>query len=94
MFQGFYITTKDCIGNGTHPDGWSGPIEKDTPIALIYFDEYGMEFTDGKNEFRLEKPCPIVAAASCQYCGKIIWTMDWSYHLETDENCKRVRKYK
>lgn len=94
MFQGFYITTQDCMGEAIAPGEWSGLIKKDTPIALTYFDEHGMEFTDGEKEFRLERPCKIVAASSCPYCGKIIWTMNWCSHLATDSNCKKVRKHK
>ena len=96
--QGFYIITEDCNGEETCPGGWSGPVKKGTPVALTYFDEQGMEFTDGTvdgeglRDFRLMKPCPVIAAASCQYCGKIVPTIELEKHIETDDNCKNVRK--
>jgi hypothetical protein len=100
MFQGFYITTENVFGNkiDPYPDSWEGEIAKDTPLVLLYFDEHCMEFMDGERdkngkyrEFRLEKPCPIVSAASCHFCGKIVKTNDLSNHFNTDENCIRIR---
>ena len=107
MFQGFYIITEDCIGEATHPDGWTGPIKKDTPVALIYFDQHGMEFTTGgtvkdgnrqdgterilSQEFRLEKPCPVEAACSCPHCGKIVPTAELEVHMDNDDNCFLIR---
>lgn len=99
MFLGFYMVTQDTMGEAICPDGWSGMIKKDTPIALTYFDEYGMEFTTGEKdkngiekEFRFNKPCPIVAASTCYYCGKIVWTPHVHDHMQKDINCKRIRK--
>jgi hypothetical protein len=105
MIQGFYITTEDVQAEATWPNGWEGLIKKDTPIALIYFDETGMEFIDGeelfgnfagtiRKEFRIPKPCPIVSAGSCPHCGKIIPCnkKDLDYHMDNDTNCQRVRE--
>lgn len=105
MIQGFYITTEDCIGEAVAPDSWEGPIKKGTPIAMIYFDERGMEFIDGseciddahncvQKTFRLVKPCPVVAACSCPYCSKIVPTSEIQKHVDTDSNCMRVRGIK
>ena len=109
MFQGFYIITEDCIGEKTNPSGWTGKIKEGTPVAMTYFDETGMEFTTGEiveeanyrdglerimKEFRLEKPCPVVAACSCPHCGKIVPTVTIKMHIETDENCRRIWEMK
>lgn len=105
--QGFYIITEDCIGEATHPDGWSGPIEKGTPVFITYFDEYGMEFSTGNDvvtgnrqdgtqirqqvEFRLEKPCPVVPACSCDICSEIVPTNSLQMHKDTNRNCKNIQ---
>ena len=99
--QGFYIITEDCIGEATHPDGWSGPIEKGTPVFMTYFDEYGMEFNDGtevywrcanrRKEFRLNKPCPVVPACSCDICSEIVPTNSLQMHKDTNRNCKNIQ---
>ena len=107
MFQGFYLITEDCVGERTHPDGWTGPIQKGTPVVMTYFDEQGMEFIiqdehetshyhfqSEVHEFRLEKPCPVVAACSCPHCGKIVPTVTIKMHIEMDENCRRIRETK
>jgi hypothetical protein len=101
MFQAFYIVTKDCWGSNTHPEGWEGPIKAGTVVALVYFDEIGMEFWTGEKtergepiEFRLQKPCPVEAAATCPYCGKIVSVMGLTIHGVTDKNCIRIREAK
>ena len=99
MFQGFYITTEDCIGEATYPGGWSGPVGENTPVVMVYFDEQGMEFMasvylDSPVTFRLQKPCPVVAACSCPHCGKIVPTVTIKMHIETDENCRRIWEMK
>lgn len=100
MIHAFYLTTRDCLGEPIGPGDWSGEIPKGTPIAMTYFDESGLEFLArinlehnmvGIREFRLEKPCPIVEAASCEYCSKIVPTHDIETHLFEDENCRRLR---
>jgi len=109
MFQGFYLLIEDVVGQETCPDGWSGKVEMNTPLALVYFDETGMEFTTGEmvkegnrqdgtervlvQEFRLPKPCPVVAACSCPHCGKIVPTETLSNHIQYDLNCHRIREY-
>jgi hypothetical protein len=101
MFQGFYIVIEDCDAIKTHPNGWSGRVLAGTPIVLTYFDEYGMEFlaTDisilnTTKEFRLKKPCPIIAACSCDICGKIVATVDLENHKKGDDNCSRISDLK
>lgn len=103
MFQGFYLLTEDVVGEATCPDGWTGSVKSGTPLVMTYFDEYGMEFLavvdeDGRSgclqttrEFRLNKPCPIVAAASCPDCGKIVPTNELDFHFNDDVNCQRIR---
>ena len=91
MIQGFYITTKDCYGEQVCPISWYGDIKKDTPLTLTYFDETGMEFSDGTNQFRLTKPCPVVPAASCPICGEVVPSNTIKEHQETNENCRRIQ---
>lgn len=92
MIQGFYITTKDCQGKKIHPDSWEGEIKKGTPLTLTYFDEYGMEFSDGLHEFRLTTPCPVVPAASCPICSKIVPSNLIKEHQDTDDNCQKISR--
>ena len=94
MFQAFYIITEHCKGEEIAPRvGYTGPIAKDTPVVMTYFDETGMEFVmdDDLIEFRLSKPCPIEPACSCDICGKIIKTKDLTKHKKTDRNCKLIQ---
>jgi len=104
-FHGFYLTTEKCFGDAVCPSGWSGDVEKNIPIVLIYFDQSGMEFMDGNgNEFRLHRKTqeeydngeriPIIEAASCSYCGKIVPTKDLEEHTKIDDNCKNARRLK
>lgn len=99
MFQAFYIVTKEVWGEKTHPDGWEGPIRAGTVVAMVYFDETGMEFWTGEKdkagepiEFRLQKPCPVEAAATCPYCHKVVSITGLAVHGATDENCRRIRE--
>ena len=94
MIQGFYITSEDCQGYPIAPDtGYNGIIPKGIPIALTYFDEYGCEFIDDDHGvFRLDRPCPVVSACSCDICGKIVATADIELHKTTDDNCKNIKK--
>jgi hypothetical protein len=102
MFQAFYIITEDCYGHKPDPYGWEGLVKKGTPVGLTYFDEYTMEFSDGHNVFSLHKIAtedyekgkrmPIVLAASCRYCGKIVETTRLAEHATSDINCMRIRK--
>lgn len=92
MIQGFYLTTSNCYGKPIAPESWEGDIKKGTPLTLCSFDEYGMEFSDGTNTFRLTKPCPIVPAASCPICGEVVPSNMIKDHQEVSENCKRVSR--
>lgn len=93
-FHGFYLTLENVTGEPTCPGEVEIIVPKNTVIGLTYFDESGMEFKDANGtNFRLPKPCPIIAAVTCNYCGQVIRYDLLTNHLDTNDNCKRVREH-
>jgi hypothetical protein len=99
---GLYISTEDCEGYLPYPDDNMDVkkfnVYKDSIMVMTYFDEYGCEFLlelNGKlQELRIDRPCKVVAAACCQYCGLIVPTEKLTIHQIEDQNCFRCQNAK